>query len=67
MELLNAEYRKSEQAIYFSCNKESEDQGAFSFIILRETMNSLKVSPSEFRLFEGEQERSCTMVEMSYL
>ncbi len=67
MNLLTAEYRQSDHAIVFSCEKGSEDKGAISVLVTRETMDSIGTTPSEVKLLEEGKEIPVTTIELPKL
>jgi len=58
------EYKESDQAVLLSCNKQSEQQGAFSIIIPKQTMASLGTTPSQVKLFDKGKEVSTNVSEL---
>ena len=67
MNLVSADYKESDHAIVFSCEKGPADQGTISVLITRETMDSIGATPSEVRLFEQGTRTPFTTIELPTL
>lgn len=64
MELTSIEYRESEQAIRFVCNRGAQSSGALSFVITRDLLNAVGSSISKMKIYEGGQETAFSSIEL---